>query len=136
MSKISKWNCRIWLSEFVFLVVLNELTVQYVMAICRQGSSTFLMHFVWGDQFLLKKSPFPKFFCKKFTKQLKFTTKQSWGRIPFLTPYASNSKGKEKVITHHIIYSKSVTPNPRYRNTFTIEVSVQRFLGIWIFLKY
>lgn len=45
---------------------------------------------------MLKKSPFPKFFCKKFTKQLKFTTKQLLGRIPFLTPYASNSKEKRK----------------------------------------
>jgi hypothetical protein len=41
-----QWDCRIYWSEFVFLVILSELMVQYVKAISRQGSCTLLVHFV------------------------------------------------------------------------------------------
>jgi len=37
---------KIWWSEIVSLVIKTELTVQYVIAIYRQGSSTIVVHFV------------------------------------------------------------------------------------------
>jgi hypothetical protein len=37
---------KIWWSEIVLLVMKSELTVQYVIAIYRQGSSTIVVHLV------------------------------------------------------------------------------------------
>jgi len=46
----SQWDRWIWLSEFVFLVILSEETI----AICRQGLSTFVVHFFFNFVMLLK----------------------------------------------------------------------------------
>jgi hypothetical protein len=40
-----QWDCWIWCFEFVFLIILSELTFQCIIAIYRQGSSTLLVHF-------------------------------------------------------------------------------------------
>ncbi len=41
-----QWDCRIYWSEFVFLVNVSELMIQCVKAISRQGSGTLLVYFV------------------------------------------------------------------------------------------
>jgi hypothetical protein len=42
-----QWDCWIWWSEFFFLVILIEVTVQCVIAVYRQGSRILLVHFLF-----------------------------------------------------------------------------------------